>query len=601
MSLPFLFPVPRSIAELDGGPAGPDAPIEVVRDPGIRPQGYRLTYAAAGIRLAYSDAAGLRYGQDALDQLRGAPLAEQAACEIDDWPDFAHRGFMLDVARDRVPTRASLARLVEVLARSRINQLEIYLEHTFAYAGHAAAWQDASPLTADDMRWLDDLCASKGIALVANQNTFGHWERWLEHDAYAARGEVSGPIEMGGQLRPPSTLAPTAENAAFVTGLVDELQALLRSDRVNVGADETWELGRGASRERAERDGIGRVYLDYVTRVLTPWIERGYGVEFWADILANHPEVAGDVPAGAKPVVWQYDSPELMAEAVSRMTDEERRDFADHGVDLDAIAGAFRSRSQALVDAGTPFWVAPGTSAWLSLIGRIDNAIANIDDAVAVGLENGSDGILTTTWGDHGHYDPPAIAYPGIVYAGGAGWASEANRGVDLARVLGERIFDDETGIAGRVLVEIGRVTARLGVPIANASPLFRVLLFAEEYAERDYPAADRLAEARAVLAGALEDLEFMRPTREDPSRLAAEVGQAVRLAILAVDLLADGILLRDPSPADRPAARAFASRLDALLAAQRSAWLLSSREGGLADSIARLAPLRRALARRAA
>ena len=50
------------------------------------------------------------------------------------------------------------------LAASRMNQLELYTEHTFAYTGHAAVWAGASPLTADDMRWLDALCAAHGAA-----------------------------------------------------------------------------------------------------------------------------------------------------------------------------------------------------------------------------------------------------------------------------------------------------------------------------------------------------------------------------------------------------------------------------------------------------
>ena len=86
---------------------------------------------------------------------------------------------MLDVSRNRVPTRTTLARLVEVLDRCRFNQLQLYVEHTFAYAGHEDVWRDASPLTADDLRWLDDRCAEVGIELVANQNCFGHLAPWL--------------------------------------------------------------------------------------------------------------------------------------------------------------------------------------------------------------------------------------------------------------------------------------------------------------------------------------------------------------------------------------------------------------------------------------
>ena len=600
MSASSLFPVPRSTTPLDGRPPAPGEAVRVRQDPALPPQGFRLRYASGGIDLDHADTAGLRYGQQTLDQLRGLPLAEQAPVQIEDWPDFERRGFMLDVSRDRVPTRASLARLVEILSLARINQLELYLEHAFAYEGHDDVWRDASPLTPEDVRWLDDLSAARGIELVANQNTFGHWERWLEHDAYRARGEIAEPVEIGDQLRPPSTLAPTADNAAFVTGLVSELASHLRSRRVNIGADETWELGLGASRERAERDGLGAVYVDYLSQVISPWLERGYAVEFWADILTGHPEVASRVPAGAIPVVWQYDAPSLMRTAAERMPEAERLRLLAHGVDVTALTAGFADRARVLIDSGTPFWVAPGTSTWLSLVGRLDNAVENLEDAAEVGREHGSGGYLITAWGDHGMYDPPVMSYGPVLYGGAVSWGLDANRGLDISGVLNARVFDDETGRIGAVLTSVGGVAARLDAPMLNASPLFRVLLDGEALALEQYPAPDALEDARTTLQRALDDLEAARPASADAELVRAEIRQAVRLALFAVDLLASRILTSAPTSSARAEARLLLDRLDELLASQRQAWLLSSRPGGLDDSIARLSPLRRSLATRA-
>src|SRR5690606_2842152 len=86
--------------------------------------------------------------------------------------------------------RETLAQLVDLLALLRVNHFELYTEHTFAYAGHEEVWRDASPLTPDDVRWLDDLCAARGIELAANQNGFGHMERWLRHARYRELAEA---------------------------------------------------------------------------------------------------------------------------------------------------------------------------------------------------------------------------------------------------------------------------------------------------------------------------------------------------------------------------------------------------------------------------
>src|SRR5690606_993390 len=296
-----LFPVPRSVEPLAGPGPRPDAPVAVRPDADLPAQGYWIERDADGTRIGYRDAAGLRYAQQTLDQLRAdAELARQAV-RVRDWPDFPVRGFMLDVSRDRVPTRRTLRRYVEILAAARMNQLELYTEHTFAYARHSAVWAAASPLTADDMRWLDALCAAHGIALVANQNTLGHMERWLAHEAYRDRAEKPDGFTIHGRHRGPSTLQPTPENAEFALGLVRELAATVRARRVNIGADEPWELGKGRSAADAAARGPGRDYVDHLLRVATPLLEDGYEVQFWADVLADHPEIAGRLPEGLIP------------------------------------------------------------------------------------------------------------------------------------------------------------------------------------------------------------------------------------------------------------------------------------------------------------
>jgi hexosaminidase len=53
--------------------------------------------------------------------------------KIRDWPDFARRGVMLDISRGRVPKLETLLELVGHLADFKINEFQLYTEHTFAY------------------------------------------------------------------------------------------------------------------------------------------------------------------------------------------------------------------------------------------------------------------------------------------------------------------------------------------------------------------------------------------------------------------------------------------------------------------------------------
>ena len=57
---------------------------------------------------------------------------EVPCLEIEDWPDFKVRGFYYDITRGKVPTLETLKNLVDTLAFYKINQFQLYIEHTFA-------------------------------------------------------------------------------------------------------------------------------------------------------------------------------------------------------------------------------------------------------------------------------------------------------------------------------------------------------------------------------------------------------------------------------------------------------------------------------------
>ena len=135
---PILIPAPRHAKW--GEPRGAAARSDVTEsiDASIAPhsQGYRLQIDDNSIHLTGADAAGLFYGRQTLAQLRRQFTDHLPQGLIDDWPDFPARGFMLDISRDKVPTMSTLFMLVDMFAELKINQLQLYTEHTFAYAQH---------------------------------------------------------------------------------------------------------------------------------------------------------------------------------------------------------------------------------------------------------------------------------------------------------------------------------------------------------------------------------------------------------------------------------------------------------------------------------
>ena len=560
-----LVPTPRKLklalaaSPRDSAPA--DAATKVQVTPGaLRPQGYRLTLSSQGeVTIAAADEAGAFYARQTLAQLR-RQLGDDAwvVGEIEDWPDFPVRGVMLDISRDKVPTMATLFVLVDLFAELKINQLQLYTEHTFAYAGHPDVWRDASPMTPTEIRELDRYCRARFIELVPNQNSFGHMARWLKHPRYEPLAEKPdgftfpwGTKHDGGfSLNP---LDP--RSLALVESLYDELLPNFSSRIINVGCDETFDLGLGKSRAECERRGKERVYLDFLLKIHDAVTRRGRTMQFWGDIVLHEPELIPQLPKDVIALNWGYD--------------------ADH---------PFEKETRAFADAGVPFYVCPGTSSWLSITGRTDNALANLKSAAVNGLANGAIGYLNTDWGDLGHLQYLPVSFLGFVAGAACAWCYETNQTLDLARCLDLHVFRDVAGVMGRLMHDLGNVYQEVKTPMAMSTRLFWSLVGGEERRklwEVITPAEFDDAESR--LNEIVERLDAARMTRADAVLVADEIRNAaamLRFAChqgrrrLGVATMADDALL---------------AWLDDIIAEHRRLWLARNRVGGLADSCRQL------------
>ncbi len=487
---------------------------------------------------------------------------------------FDRRAYMLDVSRDRVPTMETLEWLADVLAMLGFNELQLYVEHTFAYSGHEVVWKQSSALTFEDMQRLSRICQKTGIDLVGNMNCFGHMERWLAHEQYREMAECpdGAPSPFGGGTMGPTCLAPTAENAEFGVSLAREMAKAVSCPRIHIGGDEPFELGEGVSASVVAARGRQSVYVEHLTKIIEPLVAEGHDVMFWADQFRQDRSLLNEIPAGATPVVWNYEAPSDQSWVSILPSDLQDR----LGLPGDAHLG-FESHARLFIEADMAFWVAPGTGSWNTLIGRNRNAAANIIDAAEVGQAHGSPGYLLTDWGDNGHFQPLPVSLPSMVRAGEAATGRPVPNHVEVGERIDE-ILGCQEGI-GALIDRLGGIGESLGLVSINGSPIFYALCAP---AFRSFGSLDqeRVTSGLSVLAEA--DERFSEPIGGTRGAVvAAEMRSSCRLAGLGLRRLAadNGLDFRAPSPDE------LAEAADG----QRAAWLLSSRPGGLDDSIGKL------------
>jgi hypothetical protein len=555
--------------ELVASPAVPPEQIaltlRVTPAPVHRPQGYDLVITPDGITIIASEPAGVFYGVCTLIQIvesLPAPRSPLPCLRISDWPDFPVRGVMLDISRDRVPTLETLFALVDMLAGWKINQFQLYMEHTFAYRNHPIVWANASPLTGQEILALDAYCRERHVELVPNQNSFGHMHHWLKHPEYAPLGEVKDGFDMPwGHHEGPFSLCPLDPGSLeLVRGLFDELLPHFTSRQLNVGCDETFDVGQGRSKEACEEHGAGRVYLDFLLQIYQEVKARGHTMQFWGDIIVQHPDLVPEVPPDAIALEWGYE--------------------ASH---------PFDERGAQYAAAGVPFYVCPGTASWCSLAGRTDNALGNLLNAAENGLKHGATGYLNTDWGDYGHWQVLPVSYLGFAAGAAYSWDLDANRSVDWPQAVSRYAFRDPTGAMGRLAYDLGNVYQVVGMVPHNSSALFRALLWPLDEVRSTFvelPPAnlDRTLEAIDRAMSGLGQAQMARP---DAALIIQEYENTARLMRHGCRRIS----LAQGGPVDR---QELDQDLGQIIEEYKRLWLARSRPGGLADSVARLEQARK-------
>jgi hypothetical protein len=576
------------------GIAGGDVPgaLTLRLDPAARPQGYTLTVDANGVTVAGGDAAGVFYGVATLIQFVQAQGATLPTLVIEDYPDFPARGVMLDISRDKVPTMATLYSLIDLLAGWKINQFQLYMEHTFAYRNHEIVWRNASPLTAEEILALDSYCRDRFIDLVPNQNSFGHMHRWFEHPEYLHLAETETGITTpwGTVQEHPFSLSPAVPAALDLVGeMFAELLPNFTSPFFNVGADETFDLGEGRSKALVQQRGKGRVYLDFLLEIYQRVKAHGRTMQFWGDIINHYPDLVAEIPKDTIVLEWGY---------------EAWHPFNEMG-------GLF-------AQSGIPFYVCPGTSSWTTIGGRTDNTVGNIRSAAENGLKHGAIGLLNTDWGDLGHWQQLPISYPGYAYGAAVSWNFEGNKDIDLPAALSQYAFRDASGVMGRLAYDLGNTYQKPGVHIFNGNVLFWLYHRTIHDIQAGMPAAIARAQSWHTPEGALDLLrQSVRPMSDLYERLhetveyidatVAPLGRAhmarpdagliQREFEMTARMLRHGVKrgLAQIDPAAYPA-DTLGAELDALIADYRALWLERNRPGGLDDSAARLQKARERL-----
>jgi hypothetical protein len=379
-------------------------------DPPMHDEGYVIVPdGPQQLAIIAETSAGLFYGLQTVKQLiRGSGKdAVLLVPTIRDWPAMPHRGLSDDWSRGPLPTMDFLKREIRTLAAYKINIFSPYFEHTFAYASSPVAAFPGGAMTPAEARELVAYAARYHITVVPEQEAFGHLHNLLKFEQFSALGESAHG----------AVLAPgDAATLPLIAGWFSELAQVFPGPYAHIGADETFELGLGRTREAVQQQGLGAVYLDYLKKIHSTLEPNHKRLLFWGDVAVNSPELVGTLPKDMIAVPWEYDAKPDFTPLILPFT-----------------------------NAGLETWVAPGVNNWNRIYPNNNEALGNIRAFVRDGQKLGSTGELNTVWNDDGEgiFDENWF---GVLFGAAAGWQAGESSEEAFTASFGQAFHGDVTG-----------------------------------------------------------------------------------------------------------------------------------------------------------
>lgn len=374
-------------------------------------EGYVLVAEPKSIRVIGASAAGIFYGAQTARQLLTASANAMAVQTgiIRDWPAMRWRGFHDDLSRGPVPTLEFQKHIIRTIAAFKMNAYSPYFEQTLAYDSDPLVGPPGGAMTHEQVRELVAYAKPLHVDIIPEQEAFGHLHHALKYEIYSQVAETPhGHVLAPGQ----------PESMRIIKRWFVEIDSLFPSQFVHLGADETFELGKGQTREAVARDGMGATYLKFLGDIQTQLRAQGSKKTFmfWGDIAMNSPELVKSLPKDMVAVAWNYWS-----------------------------TSGFERYLTPFSGSGMQTWVAPGVSNWSMTYPDNNTALRNIQGFVRDGQKMGASGMLNTSWGDDGEEIFNQTWY-GVVFGAAASWQNGESSIPNYQKAYGLQFHGDTTG-----------------------------------------------------------------------------------------------------------------------------------------------------------
>jgi len=342
-------------------------------------QGYFLFSEDSTLYLKADSLQGIYYGIQTIIQLLNSTnsrnLLKQVA--IIDYPRLKIRGVSDDISRGQAATVENLKKFIKTLSHFKINHYYlVYMQDMFKFEKYPDIGKGRGAYSKAEIKELFNYAKKHFVELIPIFQTIGHWENILHDENYWDYGEFPGSNSLN-----------------ILDNMIEELREVFKSEYFHIGADESWDVGKGASKAYVNKIGISQAYLKHYKKVHEIVKKHGYTkIIIYHDILYKHKEVLAGLPEDMIVMYWKYNT-------------KDKHPIVDK-----------------IKEFKLPLVVSPSIIDYNRIFPSFLHSEKNITNLIKYGYKNGAIGEITSSWGDYNNKEIRENRIYGFIYSAQIGW-----------------------------------------------------------------------------------------------------------------------------------------------------------------------------------
>lgn len=347
-------------------------------------EAYSLEINSKNILLKAITQKGIFYAAMSLIQLMEKSNENFLPClTIIDWPDMKIRGISDDISRGQVSNVDNFKRIIDHLARYKMNTYMPYIEDMIEFDKFPEIGKGRGALTKKEIKEIVDYAKKNFIEVIPIFQTLGHYENILSLPPFIKYAEFKGAA---------SLCVSYDSTYIFLEDLLKEVFEIFPSKYINIGADESYDVGLGKSKYLVDKSSLAKVHAEHYKKVYEICKKYGKKVLIYGDIILNHPEILEMIPKDIIIVDWHY------------------RPDNDY------------PSTKTIKEAGFNYFVSPSVWNFVTSFPINSLAIPNIKYLIKAGLENSASGMINSNWGDYGAETFKELVLFGYAWSAQCSW-----------------------------------------------------------------------------------------------------------------------------------------------------------------------------------